>query len=154
MIYNVLSNFAIQQNDPTLISLIYPFFLVKILILNFYSKCFHVSDELTVSLLLWLFHSIWRFWARESDSSHCCDLRSTCGNAGAWTHCAGLGIEPASQGSRDTADLLCHSRNSTASILLSDTNQPQSLLSHACLVLSHLYISLGKLVNAFTLLEV
>ena len=33
-----------------------------------------------------------------------CDLLHSCGNVGSLTHCAGLGIEPASQLSRDTAD--------------------------------------------------
>ena len=38
------------------------------------------------------------------DPSLSFNLRHSCSNAGSLTHCAGLGIEPASQGSQDTAD--------------------------------------------------
>ena len=36
--------------------------------------------------------------------SHSCDLCCSCSNARSLTHCAGLGIEPSSQCSRDTAN--------------------------------------------------
>ena len=39
------------------------------------------------------------------DPSHSWDL-CHCGNAGSLTHCAGLGFESGSQGSRDTMDLI------------------------------------------------
>ena len=39
-----------------------------------------------------------------SDPSHICYLGSSCGYEGTLTHCAG--IEPTSQGSRDTANLI------------------------------------------------
>ena len=43
---------------------------------------------------------------RGSDPSHSCNLSYSCDNARSSTHCAGLGIEPVSQCSRDTADLI------------------------------------------------
>ena len=46
-----------------------------------------------------------------SDLSHSSDLHCSCGHARSLTHCAGWGMEPASQGSRDAAFLLCHSGN-------------------------------------------
>ena len=39
-----------------------------------------------------------------SDPIHSCKLSHSCGNAGFLTHCAGLGIEPMSQRSQDTAN--------------------------------------------------
>ena len=39
-----------------------------------------------------------------SDVSHSCDLHHSCSNSGFLTHCAGLGIEPASQRFRDPAN--------------------------------------------------
>ena len=47
-----------------------------------------------------------------SDLSHSCDLCCSCSNTGSLTHCAGPGIKPASQRSRDTAILLHHSGES------------------------------------------
>ena len=44
------------------------------------------------------------FLGQESDLSRSCDLRCSGGNARSLTHCAGLGMEPVSQGSRDTTD--------------------------------------------------
>ena len=45
------------------------------------------------------------FPGQGSDLSHSWnDLSCSCGNAGSLTLCAGLGIEPASQCSRDAAD--------------------------------------------------
>ena len=44
------------------------------------------------------------FLGQGSDPSHSCDLSCSSSSAGSLTHCAGLGIEPASQGSQDTAN--------------------------------------------------
>ena len=44
------------------------------------------------------------FPGQRSDLSCSCDLCQSCGNAGSSTHCAGLGIEPASQLSQDATD--------------------------------------------------
>ena len=44
------------------------------------------------------------FLGQESDPSHSCDLCYGCGDVRSLTHCAGLGIEPASQCSQDAAD--------------------------------------------------
>ena len=54
------------------------------------------QDVVTFFFLFWLPCSIWSSWARCS-----CHLSCSCSNAGSLTHCAGLGIEPASQHSRD-----------------------------------------------------
>ena len=46
-----------------------------------------------------------QFLDQGSDASHRCDLyHHSCDNAGSLTHCARPGIEPESQGSRDTTD--------------------------------------------------
>ena len=44
------------------------------------------------------------FLGQGSDLSHHCNLSCNCRNARSLTHCAGLGIEPASQDSQDAAD--------------------------------------------------
>ena len=44
------------------------------------------------------------FPGQESDPNQSSDLRCSYGNARSLTHCAGLGIEPASQQSQDTTD--------------------------------------------------
>ena len=44
------------------------------------------------------------FRGQGSDVSCNHDLSCSCGNAGSLTHCAGLGIEPATRRSQDTAD--------------------------------------------------
>ena len=49
-----------------------------------------------------------KFLGQGSDPSCSCNLRHSCGNAGS-AHCARPGIEPASQCSRDSANLLCTS---------------------------------------------
>ena len=50
---------------------------------------------------------------------HGSDLSCSCGNAGSLTHCAGLGIKPASQCSRDILILLCHNESSWKWLFLS-----------------------------------
>ena len=44
------------------------------------------------------------FLGQGSDWSCSCNPSRSCGNARSSTHCAGQGIEPASQGSQDAAD--------------------------------------------------
>jgi len=44
------------------------------------------------------------FPGQGSDLRSSEDLRHSCGSTRSLTHCAGLGIEPASQGSHDAAD--------------------------------------------------
>ena len=44
------------------------------------------------------------FLGQRSDLSCSCDLYHSCHILGSLTHCVWLGIKPASQGSRDTAD--------------------------------------------------
>ena len=46
------------------------------------------------------------FLGQRSDLSHSCNLHHSCGNPRSLTHCGGPRIEPASQCSRDTVDLL------------------------------------------------
>ena len=41
------------------------------------------------------------FSGQGSDPSHSCDLSHRCDNAGSLTHCAGPGIKPMSQSSKD-----------------------------------------------------
>ena len=41
---------------------------------------------------------------QESDPNCSCNLNRSCSNAGSLTHCAGPGIEPASQHSQDATD--------------------------------------------------
>ena len=74
-------------------------------------------------LSFWLPCHIYKFWSfffffffflaapqrvelpgQGSDLSHSYELCWSCGNAGSLTHCAGPGIEPSSQCSRDTAN--------------------------------------------------
>ena len=43
------------------------------------------------------------FLGRGSDPRHSFDLSHSCDNAGSLTHCAGPGIEPASQRSQETS---------------------------------------------------
>ena len=52
------------------------------------------------------------FPGQGSDLSYSCNLSQSCGNVGSLAHCAGPGIEPASQYSQMLLILLCHSKNS------------------------------------------
>ena len=54
-------------------------------------------------------------WGSELSCS--CDLSRSCGNARSLTHCAERGIKPASQRSQDVQIPLCHSGNSTVTVL-------------------------------------
>ena len=44
------------------------------------------------------------FPGQGTDLSHSCDLSCSCGDAGSLTHCAGLGVKPASPCSQDAPD--------------------------------------------------
>ena len=56
------------------------------------------------------------FLGQGSDPNHNCDLRHSYSNAGSLTHTAGLGIEPASQCSRDTSNPVAPQQNSDFSV--------------------------------------
>ena len=68
--------------------------------------CLRCGFLKTVFSYLWPLRSIWGSQAR-SDPSCRCNLSHSCGNTGSLTHCAGLGIEPASQCSQDATESHC-----------------------------------------------
>ena len=59
-----------------------------------------------------------------SDPSHSCNLSHSCRNTGSLTHCAGLGIEPASQYSQDAADPVAPQWELQESAILMDGHPP------------------------------
>lgn len=66
--------------------------------------------SVTSSLSLFFSFSVlaapWRveLLGKGSDLGHSCDLSHSCSHASSLTYCAGLGIEPASRHSQDTAN--------------------------------------------------
>ena len=56
-----------------------------------------------ISFFLAALHHM-EFSGQGSDLSCSCNPSQTCANTGSLTHCAGLEIEPAPQGSQDTSD--------------------------------------------------
>ena len=71
---------------------------------NLLRKCL---DFITMFYLIFFGGAIpqhMEFSDQGSDQSHSCDLHHSCGNSGSLTHCARLGIKPASQCGRDAAD--------------------------------------------------
>ena len=56
-------------------------------------QSFKTSHLIMLSTLIffWLHHGTWKFLGQESNLSHSCDLRHSCGNAGSLTHWAMVG---------------------------------------------------------------
>ena len=78
---------------------------------------------------------MWKFPSQGSNSSRCCDLCHSCGNAGPITHSTRLGIKPVlPRRQRRIISLLCHSGNSCLRFFM---NQ------HLCFYLQ-LYMSLAR----------
>ena len=62
-----------------------------------------------------------------SDPSHSCELRQSSSNAGSLTHCAGLGIKPASRCSQDTADSIAPQQELRSPVLKQLSHNGNSL---------------------------
>ena len=102
----------------------HPYILIKIPLLlqiNSTAQLSHLNFSCSYFFffffLFWLPHGIWRVPGPEQSCSY--NLSCSCRNARSLTHCAGLGIKPASQYSQDAANPLRHSRNSPLFLLLS-----------------------------------
>ena len=79
------------------------------------------KDSQFAFILLLFFLAIPRrteFLGQGSDPSHTRNIHCSCGSAGSLPHCAGLGIESASQCPRDLSIPLCHSRDSGLHLLI------------------------------------
>ena len=70
------------------------------------------------------------FLGQGSDPSHSQDLSCSCSNDRSLTHCARLGIEPASQRSQDAADPVVPQQELQKSSMLSEWFSNQTLDSH------------------------
>ena len=71
------------------------------------------------------------FWGQRSDPSYGYDLHHNGSSAGSLTHCAGLGIEPASWHSTDTADPVVPQWELLLDLFLTEEAKLLSLICYA-----------------------